>query len=184
MPEKLQRAPTLYGIIVFKLSKGLLLLLLAAGVYALSDNDLPADFVSWIRFFHLDPERKFFTHLAANIAQVTPSNVIWVAVGSGFYSLFSLVEGVGLVFRIAWAGWLAIGESLFFIPIEVVELRRHHSITIAIVLILNIFIFGYLFQNRKRLFHHHAHAQPAGQTITTAIPDKQDRSEIGGAKSG
>jgi len=42
-------------------------------------------------------------------------------VGSGrtlVYSLFSLVEGIGLI-SVSWAGWLAIGESAFFIPIEI-----------------------------------------------------------------
>ena len=36
-----------------------------------------------------------------------------------FTACFSLVEGFGLIFRVPWAGWLAIGESAFFIPIEV-----------------------------------------------------------------
>ena len=39
-----KRAPTLYIIIALKLGKGLLLLLLAAGVYSLHDNNLPEDF--------------------------------------------------------------------------------------------------------------------------------------------
>ncbi len=34
------------------------------------------------------------------------------------YSLFAAVEGVGLIFRFPWAGWLSIGESAFFIPIK------------------------------------------------------------------
>ena len=52
-----------------------------------------------------------------------------VAIGSLLYSLFSLVEGVGLMFRVSWAGWLAIGESAFFIPIEILELI--HSCTMC-----------------------------------------------------
>ena len=83
--------------------------------------------------------------------------MLWVSVGTLIYSLFSVVEGVGLMFRVRWAGWLAIGESAFFIPIEVFELVHHPSWTVAIILGLNIFMVWYLFANRHRLFRHHHH---------------------------
>jgi len=158
-----KRAPTLYVIIAMKLCKGLLLLLLGLGVYTLHDNNLPAEFKDGLEFLHLDPEKKFFTEVAEKLAQVTPANVIWVARGTVLYSLFSLVEGVGLLFRVPWAGWLTIGESAFFIPIEVYELLHHPFFhrsfySLLVVLGLNVFIVWYLFQNRHRLFrHHHGH---------------------------
>jgi uncharacterized membrane protein (DUF2068 family) len=73
------------------------------------------------------------------------------------YSLFSLVEGTGLMFRAGWAGWLAIGESAFFIPIEIYELVHNYSPAVLIILGLNVLIVWYLFQNRHRLFRHHHH---------------------------
>jgi uncharacterized membrane protein (DUF2068 family) len=153
MPKK--RAPTLYAIIALKVCKGLLLLLLGLGVYSLSDNNLPDEFRELVKFFHLDPEKKFFTDLAIKIGRITPANVAWVAWGTVFYSLFSLVEGVGLMFRVSWAGWLAIGESLFFIPIEVYRLLRGFTFTVLLVFLLNVVIAWYLIQNRHRLFKHH-----------------------------
>ena len=150
-----KRAPTLYAIIAIKLGKGLLLLLLGAGVYSLHDNNLPDEFRQSLQFFHLDPEKAFFTELARKISTITPANVVWIARGTVLYSLFSLVEGTGLMFRISWAGWLAIGESAFFIPIEIYELMHRYSHAILIILGLNILIVWYLFQNRARLFHHH-----------------------------
>jgi uncharacterized membrane protein (DUF2068 family) len=157
-----KRAPTLYFIIAFKLLKGTLLLLLALGAYSLSDNNLPEEFRHLLEFLHLDPEKKFFTDLADRIAGVTPANVIWVARGTVLYSMFSLVEGVGLIFRIPWAGWLAIGESAFFIPIEIFELvhrplSNRSFFGVFAVLALNVMIVWYLFQNRERLFRHHKH---------------------------
>ncbi len=152
---KKQRAPTLYLIIGIKLLKGMALLLLALGVYSLSDNNLPDEFRRLLSSLHLDPERKFFSHMAGNLSQITQANLIWVASGTTFYSLFSLVEGVGLIFRVSWAGWMAIGESAFFIPIEVYELMNGFSVTLLIILLLNFFIVWYLYQNRSRLFQHH-----------------------------
>jgi uncharacterized membrane protein (DUF2068 family) len=83
--------------------------------------------------------------------------VIWIAGGTAFYSLFSLVEGIGLICRVGWAGWLAIGESLFFIPIEVYELMHQITVTVLLILTLNVAIVWYLYQNRNRLFRHHRH---------------------------
>ena len=70
------------------------------------------------------------------------------------YSLFSLVEGIGLIFRVSWAGWMAIGESVFFIPIEVYDLLHNFRWKVVGILALNILIVWYLFQNRHRLFKH------------------------------
>ena len=158
-PKKIEtvkkRAPTLYAIIAIKLAKGLLLLLLGAGVYSLHDDNIPEEFRQGLQFFHIDPEKAFFTELARRLSQITPGNVLWIARGTVLYSLFSLVEGTGLLFRISWAGWLAIGESAFFIPIEIYELMHRYSLSIVIILGLNILIVWYLFQNRQRLFRHH-----------------------------
>jgi uncharacterized membrane protein (DUF2068 family) len=152
-----QRAPTLYVIIGLKLLKGIVLLLLALGVYNLSDTNLPDEFLRLLGWLKIDPEKKFFSDLMLKIATITPSNVIWLASGTFLYSLFSLVEGTGLIFRVSWAGWMAIGESSFFIPIEIYELMKQFSATVFIILLLNIFMVWYLFQNRARLFRHHQH---------------------------
>ncbi|HLP77713.1 MAG TPA: DUF2127 domain-containing protein [Candidatus Paceibacterota bacterium] len=152
-----KRAPTLYVIIAIKLLKGLLLLLIAFGVYSLSDNNLPEEFRKLLGVLHLDPEKKFFSDLADKIGDMTPANVVWLARGTVIYSLFSLVEGGGLIFRVSWAGWLAIGESAFFVPIELYDLMKHFSWTVVVILAINIVIVWYLFQNRGRLFRHHHH---------------------------
>jgi uncharacterized membrane protein (DUF2068 family) len=154
--EALKRAPTLYVIIALKLLKGLLFVTLAYTAYVLSDNDLPADYKHLLHILRANPERKFWTDIATQVDNLTEARMVHVAVGSLIYSLFSLVEGTGLLFRISWAGWLSIGESAFFIPIEVWELV-HVKFTWLVfgILVLNIFMVWYLFQNRERLFRHH-----------------------------
>jgi Predicted membrane protein len=153
--KKRKRAPTLYLIILFKLVKGTLLLLLALGVYKISDTNLPEQFRRTLEFLHLDPEKKFLSDLAVKIGGLSQSNVVWFARGTGLYSVFSLVEGSGLLLRVSWAGWLAIGESAFFIPIELYEIvERGFSWVILTILLLNLVIVWYLLQNRNRLFRH------------------------------
>lgn len=170
--EKLQRAPTLYLIVGLKIIKGLLCVALAMMAYVYSDKDLPEIFQNLLHWLRADPAAAFWTRLATRIESITEAGMIHFAVGTLIYSMFSLVEGVGMMFRVTWAGWLCIGESLFFIPIELNHLlRRAHVVDgkyvpggfswlVLCILILNIFIVWYLVKNRARLFHHHHH-QPA-----------------------
>ena len=158
-----KRAPTLYAIIVIKLLKGGLFLALAILAFSHSSDDLPEEYQRILHLFRLNPERQFWAHLALQVGKLTQANLLWTAAGTLVYSLFSLVEGIGLIFRVPWAGYLAIGESAFFIPIELYELSRRFtltdrvSVTILMVLGFNILIVWYLFQNRHRLFRHHHH---------------------------
>ena len=162
-PEK-KKAPTLYVIIAMKMIKGLLFVVLAIVAYTLSDNDLPAEYQHLLHLLRVNPERKFWADLALSVGTLTEKRVLWTAAGTLVYSLFSLVVAIGLMFRVGWAGWLSIGESAFFIPIEIYELvqlthsehsGRGHLITVAAILAFNILIVWYLFQNRERLFRHH-----------------------------
>ena len=59
------------------------------------------------------------------------------------------------MFRISWAGWMAIGESVLFIPIEIYDLVHKFRWKVVVILAVNILIVGYLFRNRRRLFKHH-----------------------------
>jgi uncharacterized membrane protein (DUF2068 family) len=152
-----KRAPMLYFIIVCKLVKGTLALALTFGVLKLAGQNLPDLFDKALRWVHLDPENRFLSDIGDKLDLITPANVRQVAIGTFTYSLFALVEGIGLIYRAPWAGWLAIGQSAFFIPIEVRELihRPHFSWTVFSVLAINVFIVWYLYANRKRLFRHH-----------------------------
>lgn len=168
-PPVRKRAPTLYGIIGFKLVKGLLLLGVAIAAYTVSDKNLPDEYRGMLRrlqpvleVIRVHPANKFFSHIAAQIGELTKANILWAAAGTLFYSSFSLLEGLGLMFRISWAGWLALGESAFFVPIELYELTRRAKFSwwLLVVLVINIIIMCYLYRNRHRLFLHH-HGAPA-----------------------
>ena len=156
-PEIKKRAPTLYFIIVAKLIKGVLALVLAFGVYKLAGRDLQDLFERLLHWVHLDPESKFLADIGRRLEEITAANVRMAAFGTLLYSFFSLIEGIGLIFRLPWAGWLAIGESAFFIPIEVRELLLHPRWYFVSLLAFNVLVVWYLFANRHRLFRHHHH---------------------------
>src|SRR6266481_2929869 len=97
-----KRAPTLYAIITIKILKGLLFVGLAVIAYTLSDNDLPAEYQNLLHHLRLNPERKFWADLARQVGELTEAQVLWAGAGPLMCSLFSLVEGIRLVFRISW----------------------------------------------------------------------------------
>lgn len=152
MPAPSKRAPTLYGIVAFKVVRGAILLILAMRVYALVGENLRPHFDAAVSGLKLDPETEFFEKLGDRIDAITPGNVRWAASGLLLYGLLSLTEGVGLALRTRWAGLLVIAESGFFIPLETYQLIKHPTGTILAILIVNLAIVLYLHFNRKRLF--------------------------------
>ena len=166
----LKRAPTLYLIIFFKLVKGLMFFAFGVAIYFQATHDLPGEWEDLLQQpsvehvferLRIHPENRFFQHVAEQIANVTETQVRVWALGTMLFSLFPLVEGVGMLFRSGWAGWLAIGESAFFVPIELYELAKKFSPYMVAVMIINIFIVWYLFANRELLFRHHHHHHKA-----------------------
>src|ERR1700722_14053150 len=177
-PVAKKPAPTLYFIAICKLAKGLALLLIASVIYSLAGKDLQEDFGKFLEWVRLDPEHSFFRSISDSLADITPGNVRSAALATFLYGLFLLVGGTGLAIRAKWAIWLTIGESAFFIPIEIFELLPHHrtipvdpldedplpvpahhlfphrELGVAIILTLNIIIVWYLLKNRQRLFKH------------------------------
>ena len=155
-----KRATGLYTIIAIKLGKGVLLIFVALGVYSLMGDDLRAEFDRFLRWINVDPEHKFFSDLGRKIQRITPDNIRWVAWGTLLYGLLLLVESIGLMFRASWAVWLAIGETAFFIPIEVYELMHRYSLTLLVIFAVNLLIVLYLVRNRQRLFPHQFRSPP------------------------
>lgn len=158
--EKPKRAPTLYAIVGFKLLKGIGALLLALGVYQLRDNNLPDEFDRLVEFLHVDPDNRFVSLLADRVAEITPTNLHWVVILSVLYSFFVMLQGFGLMFRVKWIVWLVIGESAFFLPIEILELMRKPSWVKAAIIAVNVLIVWYLFANRQRLIRSHEPDEP------------------------
>jgi uncharacterized membrane protein (DUF2068 family) len=175
-PPVKKRAVTLYAIIIFKLVKGLLCVALALVLYyeGKPTSDISKDWQSLLhspfvtRVFgelKIHGESKFFIALAKSVGELTAANVHRAAWGALLLSLFPLVEGIGLMFRVSWAGWLAIGESAFFIPIEFYAMMDYELVkargfpwSIFAVTVINIIIVWYLYDNREVLFrHHHPH---------------------------
>jgi uncharacterized membrane protein (DUF2068 family) len=156
----LKRAPTLYAIIIFKLVKGIVFLAFGIALYFQATHNLSQEWADLLKtpfaeHLRIHPEARFFHHIAQQIDNVTVNQVRVFAVSTMAFSFFPLVEGIGMLYRAGWAGWLAIGESAFFVPIEIYELARRFSLYLVLVMMVNILIVWYLYAFRETLFHHH-----------------------------
>jgi uncharacterized membrane protein (DUF2068 family) len=162
-----RRAPTLYAIIFFKIIKGALFLFLGVVLYFHADHDFPQAYDDLInkpifKELKIHPENKLVQNIADRIADLTKTErkVRLTALGTMVWSLFPLVEGLGMLFRAGWAGWLAIGESAFFVPIELYDLAKQFHWLLMGVTIANVIIVWYLYVNRETLFRHHHPRHP------------------------
>ena len=145
-------SPTLYAIVAMKMAKAAFLLLAAFVIFAIADQNIAETWDGAVRLVRLDPEQAIFTSFGERLAALTQQNIRWLALGALLYSVFSIAEGLGLFLRFGWAGWLAIGESALFIPLEIRELLRGFSVGVLLLLIVNSLIVWYLYRNRTRLF--------------------------------
>jgi uncharacterized membrane protein (DUF2068 family) len=150
-----RRAAGLYTVIAIKAGKGLLLLAIGLGIFSLLDENLRAEFERFVRFIRQDPESELWTALGNRVQRITPQNIRWLASGTVLYAALLFVESLGLARRSSWAVWLAIGETAFFIPLEIFDLVREFRPAVLAVLVVNLLIVAYLARNRRRLFGHH-----------------------------
>jgi len=153
--HKKKKAPTLYLIIFYKLLKGLLFALVALKIYVWSDSDnLQDSFVHFLEKIQLNPDNRFWSRMAERIGDLTEVKLVWAAVGTLIYSSISFLMATGLWLRIKWIGWLTIGESAFFVPIEMFEWAKSPSKVVFGIMLGNMFVVWYLFKFRDRLFIH------------------------------
>jgi uncharacterized membrane protein (DUF2068 family) len=148
--RKREAAPTLYGIIILKLFVGVILLFAGLALYAMRNEDLQTQVRETLTQATLGLGTA--EDIDKAVALFTPANIQILAVGMFGYALLSVVQGVGLICRAAWAGWLVIIESAIFIPVEVWDLFRQFSVLMLLILVLNIAICWYLLASRHRLF--------------------------------
>lgn len=155
-----RRAPTLLGIALFKLGKGVLFLALALVLWALSDDNISLEFRDFAQWLKLNPETKLMASVLKKLEGVTEAKLIMAAAGAGAYAMLAVSEGIGLLLRYSWAAYLAIAESAVFIPLEIHDLWRRFTCGMLLLFSLNVLIVVYLWRNRHRLFRHYHRHQP------------------------
>jgi len=142
---------TLLLIALFKLTKGVLLLIVGIGVLRLVHRDVGETVAHWVDVFRADPDNRYIHNLLTRALAVTPKQLEAASVGTFIYSALLLTEGVGLLLRKKWAEYFTIITTAGLIPLELYELARHLTIAKFAILGLNIAIVAYLVVRVRKL---------------------------------
>lgn len=138
------RSTTLFLIALFKLTKGILLLIVGFGAHRLMHRDVAETVAHWVDVLRVDPDNRYIHRLLAHLFAVTPAQLKAASVGTFIYSGLLLTEGFGLLLRKGWAEYFTIITTAGLIPLEVYELFHHITIAKVVIFLVNVAIVAYL----------------------------------------
>jgi uncharacterized membrane protein (DUF2068 family) len=155
-------------IAVFKIAKGVLLLVLGVSLLFLNARTRWMDaLLKWTADEILLQHSRTVGYLLQNLQAALAGGMLRA---TGFLSLFYaalfFTEGIGVYMQQRWAAWLMIFECAALIPIEVHHLWHRPGLAGALILLANCFIVWFLYSVLKR-DKTKAHVSQPGELITT-----------------
>lgn len=128
----------------FKLGKALLLLAVGFSLTRLMHRDVAATLDHLLETLRLDPGNHYLRVAIARVAGIDRAHLREIQAGTFLYALLYSVEGLGLLLRRRWAGYLTVVSTAALVPIELYELAKRASAVKFAVLLLNLGIVLYL----------------------------------------
>jgi uncharacterized membrane protein (DUF2068 family) len=137
-------------VIIWELSiKGLLLLLLSAGLFSLINKDLDLLSKQLAQDLNLDVDKYYINLLLSKIGMAKTTLLVEISIGMFLYGALSWIEAYGLHKRKRWAEYLTAIATGLFIPLEIYEVVFRLSAVRVAVLILNVVIVYYLIKHKE-----------------------------------
>lgn len=141
-------------IALFKLFKGVLLVIAGVGALRLLHRDVAEIVMHWIEMLRVDPDSRFIHALLGKALVMDDHKLKEISAGTFFYAALLLTEGIGLLKRKHWAEYFTIITTAVFIPLEIYEIIERVSAAKFVVLGVNVAIVWYLaakvMQDRRR----------------------------------
>ena len=137
-------------IAVFKVVKGLLLLLLGLGLLKLVHAEIATLFSLLIEALHLNADSRLIHELVLKVDALLPHSVLLAGLVSLGYAAMLFVEGVGLWLELTWAAYLTVVSTSLLLPFELYEVIERVSMLRVGVLLVNLIIVLYLVSQLKR----------------------------------
>ena len=137
-------------IAVFKVVKGVLLLLVGLGLLKLVHAEIATLFSLLIEGLHLNADSRLIHALVLKVDALQPNSVLLAGLVSLGYAGMLLVEGVGLWLEFTWAAYLTVVSTSLLLPFELYEVIEQVSVLRIGVLLLNLAIVAYLVSQLRR----------------------------------
>jgi uncharacterized membrane protein (DUF2068 family) len=137
-------------IAVFKLVKGLLLLLLGLGLLILVHAEIATLFSLLIEAFYLNADSRLILAMVLKVDALQPHSVLLAGLVSLGDAGMLLVEGIGLWLEFTWAAYLTVVSTSLLLPFELYEVFEQVPILRVGVLLLNLIVARYLINQLRR----------------------------------
>jgi len=136
--------PFLRIIAVVKLAKGVALAGVALGLFSIVHRDLDVLAQKFIEFMRISPENHYAKLLLEKAGVIEPHSIIRAGIATAFYAAILLSEGVGLWLGAAWAEYVVVVTTGFFVPEEIISMIHGPSMTKGLVIAVNAAILAYV----------------------------------------
>jgi uncharacterized membrane protein (DUF2068 family) len=134
----------------FSLFKGLLFLLLTAGVLHFLNTDLGEAGEKLVRVLHCDPEGRYAAKFLEKLGMITTKQLKELSAFMFLYAGLFITEGSGLLLNKQWAKYLTIAATGSLIPVEAYEMVEHFGVLKLLLLVANLAIVIFLIVNVRR----------------------------------
>jgi uncharacterized membrane protein (DUF2068 family) len=157
------RSAGFYGFRVIgtlKLLSGLIALVVGLGTSRFLRHDPGPKLERVVTHLGLDPQNRFIHDLISHVTGIDPTHLRALEVGTFFYALLHLIEGIGLILERDWAGYLVVIATSSLVPFELYEMKQKFTPVRFAFFVLNVGIVIYLIgvlrkERRERLRHAH-----------------------------
>src|ERR1700721_799197 len=143
-PAVPNRSVTIFLIALFKLTKGVLLVIVGIGAHRLLHRDVAETVAHWVDILRVDPDNRYIHRLLTHVLAVTPAQLKAASVGTFIYAGLLLTEGIGLLLRKRWAEYFTIITTAGLIPLEIYEIVHRIPTAKFVTLAINVAIVVYL----------------------------------------
>jgi uncharacterized membrane protein (DUF2068 family) len=148
-----------------KLASGLFAVAAGIGIFRLVDHDHGQGLERLVTHLGLDPHNHVIHTILSRLTGIDRMHLRAIEAGTFFYALLHLTEGVGLLLRRDWAGYLVIVATSSLIPFEAWEIVKKLSFVRITLLVLNVAIVCYLIaalqnEHRARAARLHPRSRP------------------------
>ena len=140
----------LAAIALFKVMKGLLMLLVGFSLLRLMHAEIATLFSLLIEALHLNADSRIIHALVLKVDALQPHSVLVAGLVSLGYAGLLLLEGIGLWLECVWAAYLTVISTSLLLPFELYEVIDRMSILRVGVLVLNLAIVLYLIGQLKK----------------------------------
>jgi uncharacterized membrane protein (DUF2068 family) len=127
-----------------KLLSGLIALAVGIGATRFLEHEPGPKLERAVTHLGLDPHNQIIHGAISRLTGMDRKHLQAIEVGTFFYALLHLIEGIGLILEQDWAGYLVVVATSTLVPFEIYEITRKPTPLRFALFLLNVGIVIYL----------------------------------------